>query len=679
MDLLSRRAIFIFSLTLSLCCAACTEETGDPQTVPDASPDTSGTSDTSGASGTTSDTSGTSTSADTSGTTSDTSGTSGTSTSADTSGTSGTTSDTSGTSTSSDTSGTSGTTSDTSGATEDAEDADTTEDPFAGLPNGTLRARISANKEIARVPAADAPLSDSQSALSANAEATVTAFAWTFSDAETQQVVMTSSDASPTFTCPDSARAAYDVSLKVTDGQVVSAFHERRLITCTLPRTPAGRPVIDVDLTQSSYLQQGMANGAVVQPGSLLRVRGSISQNFVFFNFQGTAEAPIHIINDGLVQNTDASWLLHLTNCRHVIIDGFGDDSVPYGFVLDNATDNGSQAFWIRFYTQGANVAAAPTDIEVFGVHVRRAPGTGLQVTTDGGDTFNRDTWQMDDLHIHHNLIEDVGLEGFYIGYYTDGVTPPPFKMYSSRIYRNIIRRTGWDCLQVSNSVNLELHHNDARDCGTLDVSNQRSTFQYNPGNVDAAIYNNRFIDTIGGSVDMQVGCTGGDALIYSNVFQSPGGVYIHGGAADATRWWLFHNTFSFTDTGAVRVNRTAAPASCQGAGSFASANATHNLALTPDSPVLSVIAGSNDTTGWVLGPNLLAPPSDRASLCLSPSSDADPLHPTCATSSALTPDGDALSTLGLTLADLPGGVLTDITGRVLSGPHGHGAYATTP
>jgi hypothetical protein len=558
-----------------------------------------------------------------------------------------------------------------------ADTADTTGSPFEGLPEGFLAADLSASKEVVRIPASDAPLSDSQTLLSANADDSVIAYEWTVSEAETGAVVMTSDESAPTFTCPADERAAYDVALRITDGQVVSAFHQRRLVTCTLPRTPAGRPVVDADLVASSYFQEGKINGVTVQPGTLVRVRGSISKNFVFFNFHGTAENPIHIINDGPVQNLDASWLFHLTNCRHVIVDGFGEDDVPYGFVLDNSTTNGGQAFWVRFYTQGANTIAAPTGIEVFGVHVRQSPGTGLQVSTDGGAEFNRNTWQMDGLRIHHNRIEDAGDEGFYIGYYTDGVDPPPFKMYGSRIYRNTIHRTGWDCLQVSNSVDLELHHNEGRNCALEGASNQRSTLQFNSGNVDAAVYSNQFIDSNGGSVDMQVGCTGGDALIYSNVFQSPSGLYIHGGASNGPSYKIFGNTFSFTDTNGVRVNRTAAPALCEGTGTpIASVDAVHNLSLTDNTdPLLRVISGSQDITGWVVSPNLVVASAAQAALCLGPASDVWPLRPLCATSTATVPNGSALDALGLSPADLPGGVLADINGRVISGEHGYGAY----
>jgi len=166
----------------------------------------------------------------------------------------------------------------------------------------------------------------------------------------------------------------------------------------------------------------------------------------------------------------------------------------------------------------------------------------------------------------------------------------------------------------------------------------------------------------------------------YGSVIDAANGMYIHGGASNGPHVRVFHNTLSYTGGNGdevVRVNKNSAPMSCQGSGNTVSAvDVTHNLGLV-DAGVsaLRVVAGDGDTTGWTLTPNLLAEPNSRMPLCLSASSDTWPLRPMCMNSTALTPDGDALSTLGMMPSDLPGGVLTDVTGRVLDGARGHGAY----
>lgn len=550
-------------------------------------------------------------------------------------------------------------------------------DPFTGLPAGRLAARISASREVARVPASDAPTTDGESVLSADVEGSVTAWRWTVYESEDGEVVFRSREEEPTFTCPE-GRAAYDVRLDVTDGEVVSSHHERRLITCVLPRTANGRPVFEVDIADGSYFQEGEIGGETVPPGALIRVSGTATgQNLAFFNFQGTAQAPIHIINDGAVTNADAAWGFHLINCRHVIVDGFGDDSVPYGFVLDNGTNDGGQVFWVRFYTQGENTIAAPTGIEVYGVHVRQGPGTGIQVSTDGSEQFNRGNWTHEDLRIHHNRVEDVGDEGFYIGYFTDGVDPAPHKMERSRIYRNHIENTGWDGLQVSNSVDLEVHHNVVVDAGRENTANQRSVMQVNSGNRDAWFFRNTLIGTMEGGVDVQVGCTGGDLTFFGNTMEAPNGVYVHGGASDGPEVRFLHNTFAFEATEAVQLNRNAAPPSCMGTGTpVQRVDAAFNLALLGDGQAFfDVVAGTDDSASWTLSPNLVVPAGDRGPLCLSGAGATPPYAPTCGTSTAFGTPGSALDTLGLDAADFPGGVLTDNAGNVLNVASGFGAH----
>ncbi|MDC0720262.1 InlB B-repeat-containing protein [Nannocystis bainbridge] len=538
---------------------------------------------------------------------------------------------------------------------------------FESLPEGALPASIAASREIVRVPADDAPASDSETTLTITTAALLTGVHWTVLAADDGSEIASADGLEYVFTCPD-GRRDYDVRATLTDGQVQSTLFERRLVTCVPPRSDAGRTVHTADIGTASYFQNGEIGGVKVQPGDLVRISGQANSDFAFFNFQGTADAPIHIINDGAVRNDDTSWLMHLINCQHVIIDGKGSDDVEYGFTLTN-TGAGGQAVFVRNYTQGSNTSAGSTDIEIFGVEIADGPDSGFRIWNGGSDEFNADNWTFEDLRLHHNFVHDVLAEGFYVGYFTDSVDlqPPSYPIVDAKVYRNRVEDAGWDGMQFGSCRGgLEVHDNLVTGSGHADEPNQRSSLQWNPGN-SGALYNNRFIGGVG--VDLQVGCTGGDTKIFSNVFvHSDAGFYLHAGQADAPRYWLFANSVAAPNAVGLRINMNSAPGNCAAAAPISEMHYASNLIVGPAAESWEFAAGDADTASWTLEPNLAS--DDLAGLCLD-----DELAPTCESSPALAGGGAALADLGLTAADLPGGHFVDIDGRVLAGPSNFGAH----
>lgn len=557
---------------------------------------------------------------------------------------------------------------------------------FEQLPVGTLQADITVSKEVVREFAAEADPADSQVQLNAGTEPGVDAWSWRIINAETGEVRHSATVQNPTFEFEPGDRGAYDVALTITAGQEVSRFRHRRLLTVVLPRVGAGRTVHYVDLTQGSYFQEGMIDGQLVAPGDLVVVSGSISGSWGFFNFIGTPSAPIHVVNDGLVENTDTSWLLHLNNCQNVIIDGKGDDAHEHGIYLANHTTDGSQAIFVRNYTQGNNLSTGSTGIEIYGVHVAAAPGTGVAVRTKGDAEFQRDNFRFEGFRLHHVRVENVGDEGFYIGYTRDwvgtGETHPAFQLHGARIYRNEIDATGWDGLQVCNSVDVEVHDNVVTNAALDREQYQQSSLQWNSGN-SGAVYNNYFAGGV--ASDLQVGCTGGDSYFFSNVFVQDSGVYIHGGLAQGPAYYLFANSFASSDSEAIRVNITGGSVECsENPNSLASLStvlALDNLAVLGGGyAFFDVVAGDPATLTQIVDHNLIRDPGDLADLCLGDPAAGD-LRVTCASSAALDGSGADLSTVPeLPLGALPMGLLTDITGRVIDLPGNYGAYqSSTP
>jgi hypothetical protein len=560
---------------------------------------------------------------------------------------------------------------------------------------GPSHARLAASREVIREPADDAPASDSETRLSADVASRVASWSWEVRRADTGALVFSSDEATPTFTCPASGRGAYDVALEI-DG--AERFLARRLVTCTLPRTDAGRTVHAADLDEQSYLSAGRVNGVVVQPGDVVRLKGQITKNLVLFNFVGTEEAPIHLINDGLVTVTDAGKLLHLVNCRHVILDGLGDDAHPYGIVLADTRvpAAGSQALFMRNYTEGTSQSLGLTDIEIFGVHVKaNTGGAGIQADTAGSAAFNRDSWEFDHLSVHHNLVEDTLNEGFYIGHTRDWLsddveTHLAYQIRGAKLYRNTIRRTGKDGLQVCNAVaDLEVHDNHVSEVATKRMSGHTSSFQYNSGS-SGHVYNNQFLG--GSGVNMQVGCTGGDTWFFDNVvdrgdFEGGGVVYIIAGRSSGVEYHFFGNTFRARGASGILLNADSA-AACDGGPTgpeaFDGLYAVNNVFVFPDGEIDDKLpevfrfdSPMNVAPTLVTEPNVWRLEPDIEELCFADEAAAD-YRITCEGSPALAGDGAALDTVGsLSAAALPLGAFTDATGQVFADPRNHGAYQT--
>lgn len=539
---------------------------------------------------------------------------------------------------------------------------------FVNLPDGALPVAISASREVVRVPADDAPASDSESLLKIVGDVPPIAVTWSVRAADDGSEVASSDQLEYVFTCP-AGRRDYDVRATVSDGKVLATLFERRLLTCTLPRSDAGRKVHTADIAQSSYFQNGQIGGVKVMPGDLVRISGAAKADFAFFNFQGEPGQPIHVINDGPVSNVDTSWLMHLINCRHVIIDGLGDDGLTHGIKLANAKDGG-QAVFVRNYTQGSNTSAGSTDIEIFGVEVADGPDSGFRIWNGGSEQFNASNWKLENLRLHHNYVHDVAAEGFYVGYYTDNVDlqPTSYPLTDAKVYRNTVKDAGWDGMQFGSCVSgLEVHDNVVTGSGKADMANQRSSLQWNPGNSGAA-YGNRFIGGVG--VDLQVGCTGGDTVMFGNVFiGSEAGFYVHAGQSKGPRYWLFGNTVGSPMAAGLRLNMTSAPGKCDPGEVLSELHYASNLLVGASDKAWEFAGGTADTENWTVAPNL-AWNGDPGELCL----DAE-LAPTCADSAALAGDGATLEQLGLTAAELPGGHFVDVDGRVLAGPSNYGAH----
>jgi hypothetical protein len=260
-----------------------------------------------------------------------------------------------------------------------------------------------------------------------------------------------------------------------------------------------------------------------IQPGSRICIPAGTRKQLTLLNIKGSSISPVIIKNcggraiiDGSNYNTHA---FVFSNSSYFRVTGTGNSNYYYGIKIINA---GSSA------VVGSGLS---TDMEFDHVEVDRAGFAGFLVKTDPGCDMKaaRGNFIQYNTFIHDNLITNTDGEGLYIGssFYLGGHSVTcnnvstkilPHEVKGLRVYNNIVRDTGWDCLQVGSATSdVEIYNNSLIGCGILDVSSQNLGMQINPGTT-GRIYNN-YIE--GGAHGIQVQGIG-DNIIYNNIIINP-------------------------------------------------------------------------------------------------------------------------------------------------------------
>ena len=214
-------------------------------------------------------------------------------------------------------------------------------------------------------------------------------------------------------------------------------------------------------------------------------------------NIKGQPANPVTFINHrGRVrfQNSGDSGIL-IQNSRYIRVSGAGDKT-KYGILIKGK------------YGKGIRIRNRSGDFEIDHIEIAKTRGAGILANTRGScsdgkrprgqkymDMYDYDgdgqaEGDRDDItsqknfiqlntHIHDNYLHDTGTEGLYIGgnrtlhlYYPDGKPGPAMgestycqngtkdplniKLKGVRIHDNILKRTGWDSINVKSG---------ARDC----------------------------------------------------------------------------------------------------------------------------------------------------------------------------------------------------------------------
>src|SRR5690606_33580175 len=145
---------------------------------------------------------------------------------------------------------------------------------------------------------------------------------------------------------------------------------------------------------------------------------------------------------------TKGSFIVRFNNSKYFRFTG-GDVEGRYGIKLTGSESN------------GLVMGHLSTNFEVDHIEVYKVGFTGIMAKTDPtcDDVTIRENFTMRDVSFHHNYIHDTHGEGFYIGHSSYGGKElscgmrMPHTIENIKVYKNIVRNSGWDAIQVSSAT----------------------------------------------------------------------------------------------------------------------------------------------------------------------------------------------------------------------------------
>ncbi|MBK8801700.1 MAG: right-handed parallel beta-helix repeat-containing protein [Fibrobacteres bacterium] len=229
-----------------------------------------------------------------------------------------------------------------------------------------------------------------------------------------------------------------------------------------------------------------------------------------FKGFHGSAAKPLVIRNcaEGqAVVGKGTNYGMVLDSVTYIHLTGTGAPGVDYGIWLDS-TAAGS----------GLGITNLSHHVEVDHLRISHSNFAGIMAKKDYGGAPPDPAPVLEGLHIHHNWIHDVGGEGMYLG----ETKSPGMLLTDLEVDHNLVQRTGWDLIQIANSVkNIRVHHNVLLDGGLAKEPVQANGIQIGDQSRDVRIDHNIVKNTAENSLI----CMGsGSIVVDSNWFSRSGG-----------------------------------------------------------------------------------------------------------------------------------------------------------
>lgn len=316
------------------------------------------------------------------------------------------------------------------------------------------------------------------------------------------------------------------------------------------------------DVASQAVINQG--NKLALKGGDVICLDASVSYEFLRFkNIIGDSINPVIITNiNGQVKikNTITSYGWKFESSKNFKILGNGDANHQYGFKV--TTHNNSYLQMIRKTTdfeiahvEIAGDTAAQAQENIDAAANSRSPKNflgfaGIMAKSQpicredtGGGSTDAGQFEMENVSIHDNYIHDVFGEGLYVGYgfakgtFVKSLTTQnactsknyPHFISNLSIYNNIVKRVGWDGIQVKNAhLNTKIYNNIIKDYAFRENGNHDEGLFVGDGSV-ATIYGNWIENGTKQSNGIQINATG-NTKVYNNVVLGAGynGLYLN-------------------------------------------------------------------------------------------------------------------------------------------------------
>ena len=226
------------------------------------------------------------------------------------------------------------------------------------------------------------------------------------------------------------------------------------------------------------------------KPGDVICLSSAQQYHFLSLkNINGTAAKPITVRNcDGIatIHEETVAYALRFESSKHYRLTG-GDNPGEYGIKITGSPSNGVVMGYLT------------SDFEVDHLEVSNVGFAGIMAKTDPScdDATIRGNYTMRNVSFHDNYIHDSHGEGFYIGHssYSGKETTCGMRMphiiENVKVYRNIVKNSGWDGIQLSSAPHgAEIYENVIENFATDNKAAQRSGICIG-GGTGGACYNN--------------------------------------------------------------------------------------------------------------------------------------------------------------------------------------------
>ncbi|MBY0424407.1 MAG: right-handed parallel beta-helix repeat-containing protein, partial [Cytophagales bacterium] len=261
-----------------------------------------------------------------------------------------------------------------------------------------------------------------------------------------------------------------------------------------------------------------------VKGGDVLCIPSGVRGRIIVKNIVGSPGNPVVIKNCGgqavLSAGTANVNTFLMQYSRYFKITGAGHAGTLYGIKITGGQN-------------GLVLSELCSNFEVDHVEVSGCGFAGFMAKTDPicADSMTwRKNFTMRDVSFHHNYSHDVQGEGFYIGNSFYNSTAPgtvacggksPHSIEGVEVYRNVVKRTGCEGIQVGSArKNCRIHDNTVDTTGL----NPFASFQNNGiqiGSGSGGLCYNNWMNFCPGN---GIVCTGiGDNVIFNNIIINPG------------------------------------------------------------------------------------------------------------------------------------------------------------